>query len=145
MDGDESTVWTSGLNRPNYDDPRMFQDGKSQWGFNTNVKIILDKETIVSGVQIIKKVDQADFHENYKVMELQFSNGYAKEIELANGKQNEVSNLDNPVQTSFVNVVGMTTWGQMPDGHWLSSRHTGFRSGLSEIRVFGCDESDEGN
>ena len=141
MDGDESTVWTSGLNRAHYEDPRIYRDGKYQWGLNTNVKIILEKETIVSGVQIINKVDQADFYENYKIMELQFSNGYATEIELANGKQNEISNLDNPVQTSFVNVVGMTTWGQMPDDHFfLDGGHTGFRSGLSEIRVFGCEE-----
>ena len=77
-------------------------------------------------------------------MELQFSNGYATEIELANGKQNEISSLDNPVQTSFVNVVGMTTWGQMPDDHFfLDGGHTAFRSGLSEIRVFGCDEGNQ--
>ena len=139
-DGDESTVWTSGLNSPDYTDPRIYRDGKYQWGLNTNIKIILSKETIVSGVQIINKVDEADYHENYKAVELQFSNGYAKEIELANGKQNEVTTLENPVETSFVNVFGLSTWGQMPDDSWLSNHHTGFRSGLSEIRVYGCEE-----
>ena len=105
------------------------------------VKIILSKETIVSGVQIINKKDEADFYENYKAVELQFSNGYAKEIELANGKQNEATNLENPVETSFVNVAGLSTWGQMPDDHFfLNSGHTGFRSGLAEIRGFGCED-----
>ena len=80
-DGDESTVWTSGLNSINYKDPRIERDGKRQWGFNTSVKIILSKETIVSGIQIINKVDKVDYHENYKAVEIQFSNGYVKEIE----------------------------------------------------------------
>ena len=139
-DGDDSTVWTSGKNSYSWSQ-EAYRDGKAQWGYGTNVKIILNKETIVSGVQITNKVDDADFYENYKVVELQFSNGYAKEVELANGKQNPVSTLDSPVATSFVNVFGISTWGAMPDDHFfLNSGHTGFRSGLSEIRVFGCEE-----
>ena len=148
FDGDDSTVWVSGFNKaPAKSDPRYYVDGKFQWGLNTNIKIIFSKETIVSGVQIINKVDQEDFYENYKTMELQFSNPYTKEIKLANKKENEVMNLENPVQTSFVNFVGLTTWGQMPDNHWICTGvypyckgMTGFRSGLSEIRVFGCAE-----
>ena len=101
----------------------------------------MSKETTVSGVQITNKVDSADFYENYKVVELQFSNGYAKEVELANGKQNPLTTLETPVSTSFINVFGISTWGQMQDDHFfLDGGHTGFRSGLSEIRVFGCEE-----
>ena len=141
-DGDESTVWTSNLKRAYYSDPRIKRDGKYQWGLNTGVKIILGKQTIVSGVQVINKVDKVDYHENYKAVELQLSNGYVKEIELANGKQNEVTTLRNPVKTSFVTVFGLSSWGKMPNNHWskLSNKHTGFRSGLSEIRVYGCEE-----
>ena len=140
-DGDESTVWISGQNSVPYKEPGyQRRDGLSQWAYNTNVKIILDNEAIVTGVQIINKVDEADYHENYKAVELQFSNGYAKEIELANGKQNEITSLENPVETSFVTIFGLSTWGQMPDDSWLSNHHTGFRSGLSEIRVYGCEE-----
>ena len=143
-DGDESTVWTSGMNSlnfGNYGEPGAFRDGIQQWGFNTNIKIILAKEAVVTGVQIINKKDQENFHENYKIMSLRFSNGYAKDVQLANGKQNEISKLDSPVKTSFVNVVGVTTWGKHPDcGRcWPPPKGTGWRSGLSEIRVFGCD------
>ena len=135
-DEDESTVWISGQNSVPYKEPGyQRRDGLSQWAYNTNVKIILDNEAIVTGVQIINKVDKKDFPENYKMMSLQFSNGYSQEIQLANGQQNEVSKLDNPVKTSFVNVVGLSTWGHH-DGSY--SWGTGFRSGLAEIRVFGC-------
>ena len=149
-DEDESTVWTSGLNNLNfgdYTDPRTSIDGVRQYGYNTNVKIILGEEAIVTGVQIINKVDQKDYHENYKIMKLQFSNGYATEIELSNGKQNDVSKLDSPVETSFVDFVGISTWGKVPNDFpkWLSGEgskwfngSTGWRSGLSEVRVFGC-------
>ena len=138
-------MWTSGLNDLNfgdYTDPRTKRDGLRQYGYNTNVKIILGEEAIVTGVQIINKVDQKDFYENYKIMKLQFSNGYSKEIELANGKQNDVSKLDSPIKTSFVGVLGISTWGKVPDdfGYWLTwgDGSTGWRSGLSEIRLFGC-------
>ena len=148
-DEDESTVWTSGLNDLNfgdYTDPRISRDGLRQYGYNTNVKIILGEEAIVTGVQIINKVDQEDFFENYKIMKLQFSNGYSKEISLANGKQNDISKLDDPIKTSFVDVVGISTWGKVPKDFklwgrpatWLAGIATGWRSGLSEIRVFGC-------
>ena len=138
-DGDESTVWISGQNSVPYKEPGyQRRDGLTQWGYNTNVKIILDKEAIVTGVQIINKVDKEDFPENYKMMSLQFSNGFSQEIQLANGKQNDVSKLDNPVKTSFVNVVGLSTWGHHDSSSWLSDSSTGFRSGLAEIRVFGC-------
>ena len=46
FDGDEATVWTSGLNGPDYDDSNTFQDGLIQWGYNTNVKLIFGAETI---------------------------------------------------------------------------------------------------
>ena len=47
-----------------------------QWGYNTNVKIILGTEAIVTGVQITNKVDEKDFYENYREVILAFSNGY---------------------------------------------------------------------
>ena len=114
-------------------------------GLNTSVKVILDKETIVSSIQIINKADQKDFYENYKTMKLQFSNGYEKIIKLGNGKMNEPWLLENPLRTSYINFVGITTWGQMPDDHLHLPfpDHTGFRSGLSEIRLYGCDEDIE--
>ena len=138
-DGDESTTWINGLTSVPYNEPGyQRRDGLTQWGYNTNVKIILDKEAIVTGVQIINKVDKKDFPENYKMMSLQFSNGYSQEIQLANGKQNDVSKLDNPVKTSFVNVVGLSTWGHHDENPWPPKWQTGYRSGLAEIRVFGC-------
>ena len=139
-DGDESSVWQSYKNK--YERvPGSTRDGKEQLGFNTNVKIIFGKETIVSGVQIINKADREDYFENYKVVKLEYSNGHSKEIELANGKQNPIFNLETPVETSFVNVVGISTWGRIPDSHsWLDSRFTGYECGFSEIRVFGCEE-----
>lgn len=131
------------MNSPDYDDPNTYYDGKYQWGYNTNVKIILSKEAVVSGVQIINKVDEPNFYENYKEVKFAFSNGYEKKVTLSSeGKQNEVMNLEQPVETSFVNVLGVSTFGQMPEGHWLSSSHTGFRSGLSEIRIWGCTEGE---
>ena len=54
-------------------------------------------------------------------------------------------NLEQPVETSFVNVLGVSTFGHMPEDSWLApyhESHTGFRSGLSEIRIFGCSEGD---
>ena len=144
FDGEESTVWTSGLNGPDYDDSNTFKDGKIQWGYNTNVKIILDKEAVISGVQIINKVDEANFYENYNEIKLAFSNGFEQRVSLSSdGKQNEVMNLEQPVETSFVNVLGVSTFGHMPEDSWLApyhESHTGFRSGLSEIRIFGCSE-----
>ena len=141
IDGDEATVWTSGLNGPDYDDPGTFRDDKAQWGYNTNVKIILNTETVVSGVQIINKIDESEFYENYKEVRIAFSNGYEELVTLSpDGKANPVINMQQPVETSFVNIIGVSTYGHMPDGHWLSDFHTGFRSGLSEIRIFGCAE-----
>jgi hypothetical protein len=134
------------LNGPDYNDPNTFQDGLKQWGYNTNVKIIFGTETIVSGVQIINKVDEADFYQNYKEVKLAFSNGYEELVSLSSeGKQNEVFTLALPVETSFVNVVGVKTFGNMGEAgiSWLGDyahTHTGFRSGISEIRIFGCAE-----
>ena len=134
-------MWTSGLNSPDYDDSNTFNYGKIQWGYNTNVKINLSKEAIISGVQIINKVDKEDFYENYSRVKLSFSNGYEELLELSSsGKHNEIISLKQPVTSFFVNLKGVSTFGQMPDKHWLGSSHTGFRSGLSEIRVFGCAE-----
>jgi len=134
------------LNSPDYDDSNTFQDGLVQWGYNTNVKIILGAETVVSGVQIINKVDDADFYENYKQVKLAFSNGYEQLVDLSSeGKQNDAVTLAQPVETSFVNVIGVNTFSNM-DGagiSWLGDNakyHTGFRSGMSEIRIFGCTE-----
>ena len=62
FDGNDSTVWTSGLNSPDYNDVNIFQDGLIQWGYNTNVKIIFSAEAIISGVQIINKVDLSLIH-----------------------------------------------------------------------------------
>jgi len=112
-----------------------------QWGYNTNVKIILGAESIVSGVQITNKVDEEDFYENYREVKLAFSNGYQTLTTLSSaGKANDVTTLEQPVETSFVNILGVSTFGHMPADSWLGVRHTGFRSGLSEIRVFGCTE-----
>ena len=128
-------------------DPNNYAEDKYQLGFNTNVKMIFSKETIVTGVQIINKNNKNDSFENYKKMELQFSNTYVKEVELANGKQNNVTILESPVKTSFVNIAGISTWGHLPIQHWVCAgiypwckRTTGFKSGLSEIRLFGCAE-----
>ena len=143
IDGDESTVWASGLNSIVNAQERLI-DGKVQWGFNTSIKVILDKETIVSSVQITNKVDQKDFYENYKTMKLQFSNGYVKIIKLGNGKMNEPWLLENPLRTSYINFVGITTWGDQRDAEIFSNPDiTGFRCGLSEIRLYGCDEEIE--
>ena len=115
-----------------------------QWGYNTNVKIILGTEAIVSGVQIINKVDEEEFYENYKEVKLAFSNGYETLTTLSSaGKANDATTLEQPVETSFVNVLGVSTFGHMPTDTWFGDNgvhHTGFRSGLSEIRVFGCTE-----
>ena len=146
FDGDESTVWTSGLNGPDYGDSNTFQDGLIQWGYNTNVKLIFSSETIITGVQIINKVDDADFYENYKQVKLAFSNGYEEMVTLSSeGKHNDAVVLDQPVESSFVNVRGWNTFGNMADAgiSWIDphgASHTGFRSGISEIRVFGCAE-----
>ena len=144
FDGDESTVWTSGLNSPDYNDENTWQDGLIQWGYNTNVKIILSAETVVSGVQIINKVDQSDSYENYKQVKLAFSNGYEEIVDLSSeGKQNEAVRLAQPVETSFVNIIGVNTFSNMGTDTWLADNgvyHTGFRSGMSEIRIFGCVE-----
>ena len=59
------------------------------------------------------------------------------------GKANDATTLEQPVETSFVNVLGVSTFGHMPTDRWFGDNgvhHTGFRSGLSEIRVFGCTE-----
>ena len=142
FDGDESTVWTSGLNSAN---GKPFIDGKTQMGLNTSVKVILDKETIVSSIQIINKADQKDFYENYKTMKLQFSNGYEKIVKLRNGKMNEPLLLENTLRTSYINFVGITTWGDQRDAEFFPDPDiTGFRCGLSEIRLYGCDEDIEG-
>ena len=141
-------MWESGRNKITRNvDPKNYADDKYQMGRNTNIKMIFSKETIVTGVQIINKNDKKDSYENYKKMQLQFSNTFVKEVELANGKQNDVFNLEYPVETSFVNVAGLSTWGHMPVQHWICDgiypwckRTTGFRSGLSEIRLFGCAE-----
>ena len=115
-----------------------------QWGYNTNVKIILGREAIVTGVQITNKVDEKDFYENYREVILAFSNGYQTMATLSSaGKANDITKLEQPVETSFVNILGVSTFGRMPSNKWpgtMSNRHTGFRSGLSEIRVFGCTE-----
>ena len=95
----------------------------------------------MSGIQVINKVDKPDFYENYNELKFSFSNGFETLVSLSSsGKQNEIINLDYPVQTSFVNVLGVSTFSHMPEDHWLGTRHTGFRSGLSEIRIFGCDK-----
>ena len=141
-------MWESGRNKITRNvDPKNYADDKYQMGRNTNIKMIFSKETIVTGVQIINKNDKKDSYENYKKMELQFSNTFVKEVELANGKQNDVLSLKYPIETSFVNLEGLSTWGHMPDQHWICNgiypwceRTTGFRSGLSEIRLFGCAE-----
>ena len=145
IDGDENTVWVSGLNKPDYQDSNTHQNGKTQWGYNTNVKVIFKKKTtVVSGIQIINKVDKEDFYENYKEMKIEFSNGYKRLVTLSShGKHNDILHFEQPVETSFVNVCGISTFGHMPENHksGLSSSHTGFRSGLSEIRIFGCDKN----
>ena len=132
------------MNSPDYDDSNTFKDGLIQWGYNTNVKIILGTEAIVSGVQIINKKDEEEFYENYKEVKLAFSNGYETLTTLSSaGKANDVTTLEQPVETSFVNVLGVSTFGHMPSDSWFGDNgvhHTGFRSGLSEIRVFGCAE-----
>ena len=103
------------------------------------MKVILGTEAVVSGVQIINKVNETEFYENYREVKLAFSNGYEELVTLSKyGKANDVHVIATPVQTSFVNIIGISTWGHMPEGHWLSDFHTGFRSGLSEIRIFGC-------
>ena len=146
IDGDEDSVWTSGLNGPDYDDPNTFVDGQAQWGYNTNVKLIFATEAVVTGVQITNKVDEVEFYENYKKVRIVFSNGYEETVTLdPNGKANDIHNLAQPVETSFVNIVGVSTYGYMPEDSWLwteSHFHTGFRSGLAEIKVFGCAEGE---
>jgi hypothetical protein len=128
------------LNSPDYNDANTRQDDLIQWGYNTNVKIILATETVVSGVQIINKVDEADSCTNYKQVKLAFSNGYEELVSLSSeGKQNDVITLAQPVETSFVNVIGVNTFGNMGED-WPGTSHTGFRSGMSEIRIFGCTE-----
>lgn len=104
-------------------------------------------EAIVSGVQIINYKNEDDydnfstFYENYKEVKLAFSNGYETQTTLSSaGKANEVTTLEQPVETSFVNVLGVSTFGHMPSEVWPGVYHTGFRGGLSEIRVFGCAE-----
>ena len=140
FDGDETTVWTSGLT-----DYSKRSNGQWQWGYNTNVKVILDGEAVVTGVQIINKVDEANFYQNYNEIKLAFSNGFERLVSLnSDGKQNERINLEQPVETSFVNVLGVSTFGHIPEAPWCGNsnckRHTGYRSGLSEIRIFGCTE-----
>ena len=83
------------------------------------------------------------FHENYKEVNVAFSNGFTKLISLnSGGKHNEKFIFDHPVKTSFVNIMGVSTFSEMPVDHWLGKCHchTGFRSGLSEIRIFGCSK-----
>ena len=125
---------------PDYNDPKTWINGVVQWGYNTNVKVIFGEERIVSGVQIINKVEKEDFFENYKLVRLVFSDGFEKLVSLSsNGKQNEITNLEPAVRTSFVNVLGVSTFGHMPKESMLGEANTGFRSGLSEIRIFGCN------
>ena len=126
---------------PDYNDPKTWINGVVQWGYNTNVKVIFGEERIVSGVQIINKVEKEDFFENYKLVRLVFSDGFEKLVSLSsNGKQNEITNLEPAVRTSFVNVLGVSTFGHMPKESMLGEANTGFRSGLSEIRIFGCNQ-----
>ena len=115
-------------------------DHKIQWGYNTFVKLLFKKELVVTGVQIINKVEDEYFYENYKDVMISFSDGFEKQVSLSpSGKQNRVFTLEHPVQSSFVNILGVSTFSHMPEGHFPGTRHSGYRSGISEIRIFGCD------
>ena len=130
MDSSPSMVFSQGVPKP-ADDSQVKVARESSLG----------AESIVSGVQITNKVDEEDFYENYREVKLAFSNGYQTLTTLSSaGKANDVTTLEQPVETSFVNILGVSTFGHMPADSWLGVRHTGFRSGLSEIRVFGCTE-----
>ena len=138
FDDDESTQWTSSRNSIR-GLPGVMRDGLYQWGYDTFVNIILRKEKIISGIQIINKVDKKDFYENYKEVNLKLSNDYDKYLQLANGKQNDINSLNPSVRTSYVNVTGLSNWGHVPKNLRLG-KSTGFRSGFSEIRLYGCDK-----
>ena len=110
-----------------------------QWAWGTYVEINLGGEAVITHVQITNKVDNADDYHNYKTVKLGFSNGYEEEITLSNGKYNDPYRLKYYVQTTSLKVTGISTWGVTNDQSWLTKdKFTGFRSGISEISMFGC-------
>ena len=111
-----------------------------QWAWGTYVEINLGKKAIITHVQITNKVDEKDDDSNYKTVKLTFSNGYEEEVNLNNGKKNDKHALKYPVETTLVRVTGVSTWGVTNDQTWLpKNTYTGWRSGMSEIRLFGCE------
>ena len=103
-------------------------DHKIQWGYNTFVKILFEKEVVVTGVQITNKVEEEYFYENYKDVMISFSDGFEKQVSLSpSGKQNRILTLEHPVKSSFVNILGVSTFSHMPEGHFPGTRHSGYR------------------
>ena len=67
---------------------------------------------------------------------VQFLNGYKETPNLnSEGKHNPTKNFQYPIKTTFINVTGESTFGEMNNN---GIRFTGMQSGLSEIKIWGC-------
>ena len=139
FDGNDDTNWYSNKNGYGSNGEQKV-DGLYQWAWGTYVEIDLGKEAVITSVQITNNVDAADDDSNYKTVKLGFSNGYQEEVTLSNGKTNEQHTLAYPVETTSVRVTGISTYGVTNDQSWLpADTYTGWRSGMSEIRLFGYE------
>ena len=140
FDGDDDTSWYNNKNSYGSNGEPGQIDGLYQWSWGTYVDIQLGKEAVITHVKITNRVDAADDDSNYKTVKLGFSNGYEEEVTLSNGKDNDQYELQYPVQTTSLRVTGVSSWGVTNDLTWLNpDTYTGWRSGLSEIRLFGCE------